>query len=218
MDPYILSVIELSSEIHASPNLSILNALYLRQSRYGHPQIYYDFGIAFFLRNDRQKAREAFIKGAAFGLSYPCRVYDGVLIDAVGQCFAHLLTQYEPRSMESAGQGFTLAYLYLSRCIELVPGQAHDSYKTRAMLLNSQRLGMLVDPLIFRYLGLGILKEPLIIADYYNSATAPGSPHKDLINAAGRLHAYLEDMSIGGRDADEYSLAAMVDIPGMLTT
>jgi hypothetical protein len=90
-----------------------------------------------------------------------------------------------------------------------VPGQAHDSYKTRAMLLNTQQLAGLIEPLIIKYAGLGILREPFVIADYYHAATSPGSPHRNLLAKAESLHTYLDDISIGGQDADTYSLLAL---------
>ena len=69
--------------------------------------------------------------------------------------------------------------------------------------------------LVSEYLGLSSMKEPLVICDYYYAGQGFDDNPKEKYNCQARaikIHQGLEDLSIGGRDADEYSLAQMAEI------
>lgn len=64
----------------------------------------------------------------------PCALYGNVLIDSVGQCLSLLMTKFPIADKANAIKVTALGYIYLSRCIALHPGKAHDSYRTRCLL------------------------------------------------------------------------------------
>ena len=201
--PEILALMEL---IHNCSDLDTLIHLFNQKGNYDNPQISYDFGVAFLIKGDKVNAKKALIKGASFGLKYPCSFYDTPFIDAVGQCFMLLLTQYPLNNSEKVINASSLSYIYLSRCIEQSGREAHDSLRSRALLFNDHENPMVCQSIIMDNIGMGILVEPFIISDFYFASQASGSPHQNALQSARRIHQNLDDITIGGKDADEYSL------------
>lgn len=207
----IFEIMALSEIIHKSQDLSVLNHIYSQKGDYNHPQIQYDFGVAYLVRGDRVNAKNALIKGAIYGLKYPCSLYSHVLVDSIGQCLSILMTQFPSKNDEVTLKKTALAYVYLSRCIELAPRQAQDSYRTRALLFKDHENPNIVQRFILNTLGLGVLVEPFIISDFYFASQAKGSPHQDALQSAMRIHQRLDDIAIGGRDADDYTLEELAE-------
>ena len=199
-------ILALMDLIHNCSDLATLTHIFNQKGNYDNPQISYDFGVAFLIKGDKVNAKKALIKGASFGLKYPCLFYDTPFIDAVGQCLMLLLTQYPLNNSEKVISASSLSYIYLSRCIEQTGREAHDSLRSRALLFKDHENPMVCQSIIMDNIGLGILVEPFIISDFYFASQASGSPHQDLLQSARRIHQNLDDITIGGKDADDYSL------------
>lgn len=194
-------------------DLNSLIRLYERHGNYNHPQVCYDFGRMLSIKGEKTLAKEALIRGAIYGLQYPCLVYDSPLIDSIGQCLSDLVTEYPIFNVKIAIKATSLAYIYLSRCIELCPREAHDSYRTRALLFQNHKMNMLPHSIISEYMGLSVLIDPFIICDHYFSSQASNSPFKlSGIDSAKKAHNWLEDISVNGRDADDYSLSEIAEL------
>ncbi|HKO79386.1 MAG TPA: hypothetical protein VJU78_03285 [Chitinophagaceae bacterium] len=197
-------------------NSTDLESLLKLQSKYGHlnhPQIAYDFGRALSIKGDKSKAKELLLEGASYGLRHPCILYDSPLIDSIGQCMFDLVTEYPIRDISIARNVTTLSYIYLSRCITLYHREAHDSYRSRAMLFKFHKYPMLPNSIIAEFMGLSVLIDPFIISDFYYAAHATNSPFRQSgIKQAIEAHAWLEDISVGGRSANKYSLLEMVEL------
>jgi hypothetical protein len=189
-------------------NYNELQKLYSKISNYNHPQINYGFGFGFLNFKDMINAKTTLINGVKYGLKYPCPLYDTLYIDAVAQCIYLLLADFSIDN-NIAIKLTSLAYVYLSNCIENYSEDCFDSYKTRAMLLNEN--DMITNSIIMDNVGLGKLKEPYIISDFYFASQISGSPHHSALNSARKIHQWLEDISVGGKDADEYTLQEMAD-------
>ena len=208
----LMEIMQISQMIHSSNNLQSLENAYSRYGSYSHPHTCYDFGVDFLIKGNNRLAKESLLKGAHFGIQYPCQLYNHPLIDSVGQCLAHLMTNFSTGDNHQALKVTELAYLYLSRCIELHPRESHDSYRTRAILFSGHENQMIVQSLIMNNAGLGTLKEPFMISDYYFASQASGSPHRNAYESARQIHYHLDDISVGGKDADEYSLEEMAEL------
>jgi hypothetical protein len=207
----VLEIMSLAVEIGNSQDLATLRYLYSQKGNYNHPQICCCFGVAFSIKGDRETAKKAFIKGASYGVQYPCSLYPNALVDSVGQCLTFLMMQFPITNHENAVKATALSYIYLSRCIELHPNQSFDSYNARASLLVFHATPSVAQRLILDSLGISFLSEPFIISDFFFAATLPGSPHVQVLQNAKKIHSNLDDMTIGGKDADEYSLNEMAE-------
>lgn len=208
----IKELLEISVQIRDCENFDSLVLLYRKYENYNHPLIYGNFGISFLINDESQLAKGALIKGAIFGLTFPSSLYNSSLIDCVGQCLSLLLTQYPVENLELATKVTALAYIYHSRSIELLPREAFDSYKTRALLFMHTENNIINRSLIGNNLGVGALIEPLIISDLFFASQAEQSPHGSLIEDALYFHQGLDDISIAGKDADEYSLIEISEL------
>ena len=204
-------VIALSDLIDKCQDINTLNHLYSKIGKYNHPQICNDFGVKFFNLNEEGIAKKELIKGAIYGIQYPCLIYSDAMINSVGQCFSILLTQFAIKDKLLAFNMTALGYIYLSRCIELVHKDAFDSFKTRALLFYDKENYNNINKLIFENFGHGTLIEPFLISDLYFASQATNSTHRDALSSAKIIHENLGDISVGGKDADDYSLLEMAE-------
>ena len=192
-----------------------VSILYDKYKHHNHPYIFYCVANKFLILKCYQEAKEPLLEASRFGNKYPSEFYDNMyLSDCVGQCLSNLAIYYSFKQSE-AEKITSLAYLFLSKCINLVennpnPNVAYDSLRTRARLLNDNNNDFAVQSLIFN-LGLAILREPFVISDFYYCSIANESPFNES-ESARRIHYSLEDISISGKDADEYTLEEMAII------
>ena len=204
-------ILALSEIIHGCSDLKTLTHVFSQKGDYANPQISYDFGVAFLIKGDKVNAKKALIKGASFGLKFPCAYYDTLFINAIGQCFMLLLTQYPLYYSGKVILASSLSYIYLSKCIEQNVREAHDSLRSRALLFKDHENPMVWQSIIMENIGMGVLVEPFIISDFYFASQASGSPHKNALQSARIIHQNLDDITIGGKDADDYSLLEMAE-------
>lgn len=208
----LMEIMQMSQMIYSAGSLQALQNIYSKLGNYSHPQICYDFGVSFLIKGNNRLAKEALLKGAHFGIQYPCQLYNHPLVDSIGQCLSHLMTNFNTGDNKHALKVTELAYVYLSRCIELHPRESHDSYRTRAILFSDHENQMIVRGLIMSNAGLSTMKEPYMISDYYFASQATGSPHHSAYESAKQIHYHLDDISVGGKDADEYSLEGLAEL------
>jgi hypothetical protein len=190
-----------------------LSLLYDKYKYHNHPYIFYCVANKFLILKCYQEAKDPLLEAVRFGNKYPSEFYDDMyLSDCVGQCLSNLVIYYSFEQSE-AEKITSLAYLFLSKCIDLVENSrnphnvAHDSLRTRARLLNDNENPFAVQSLMLN-LGLAILREPFVISDFYYCSIVNGAPLNELANAR-RIHYSLEDISIAGKDADDYTLEEM---------
>lgn len=201
------------SQLICKTDINTLKQIWSKRNDFNpHPLISNSFGTSFIRAGEKNLAKEAIIEGATFGLKYPCEFYDNVIIDSVGQNLALLVTQFPVVNEEYALKATSLAYIYLSRCIELRTRLAFDSYRTRAILFKDNKSKYAINSLLLENLGAGVLIEPFIISDFYYSSQAPNSPHSKDFEFAQIIHSRLDDISISGKDADEFSLRQLAEL------
>lgn len=207
----IQEIISLTQEIQSTRQIFSLKNLYYHHKDYDNPHIRYVLGVRFLILDDKNLAKDCLQRGALYGLKHPTSYYESPFIDSIGQCFAYLVTQF-PTNNHFADKATALAYLYLSKAISLNPGRAFDSYRTRAILFKDNENPTAIQNLIADNYDIMAMEEPFMLSDFYNSASLPGSPHAECINDAMRIHRNLGDMSIGGKDANLYSLTELARI------
>jgi hypothetical protein len=205
----LFQLIAIGEKIREARNIGELINTYRKYGNIDHPMLHYDFGRSFAILGDQAAAKDPILKGASHGLSYPCQYYETLHIDAIGQCLSDLVIRYPIKDDSVARKVSCLSYVYLSKCISRYRREAHDSYRTRALLFKDHE-----DPLIMQYvtmevMGMGIITDPFIISDFYFASKATDSPYSKYYAKAETLHEQLGDLSIAGKDADEYSLEEM---------
>jgi hypothetical protein len=209
----VYEIMALSEVIHeASQDPSMLKHIFNQKGNYNHPQICYDFGVAFLIQGDKAMAKKALLNGAIYGIQYPSSLYENAFSDSVGQCLSLLMIQFPIRNDELGIKITALGYIFLSRCIELFPRESHDSYRTRGLLFKDHETPMVVSGFVIDNVGMSTLVDPFIISDLYFASQATNSPHRDSLQSAKRIHNELGDISIGGKDASDYSLSALAEL------
>lgn len=187
--------------------------LFNKYKSYPHPEICYLLGVMFLNNNINDYSIKALIKGASFGLSHPSNFYNSLYSDCVGQCYFLLSTNFSIPNNEVSLKLVSLGYLFLSKCIELYPKEAFDSYRSRALLLSNE----LNSELIFRFVqsqstSFFVKLEPFIISDCFFSSNSLNSPHQNLMEYAKSYHYSLEDESISGKDANDYTTEELAQL------
>ena len=81
-------IIAIGELVRKCTNLQSLQSLYLKHENYNHPAVHYDFGRGLAIMGDKITAKKALLKGATYGLKYPCALYNTIHIDAVGECLS----------------------------------------------------------------------------------------------------------------------------------
>lgn len=194
-------------------NKLYLNRLYDLYVKKGlsHPFTSYGFGIAFMLLDDHDKAINEYIVCLEYGIKAHNSYYNSLFSQPIGSAFTNVLLNYETPGMFQMNI-MGLAYAFLSNNIKKNKGCCWDAHYDRGRLF-ARRISD-ANSLIENYTGaIGAIPIPNIIADYYDAgSTAPNNIYKSQIDVAQRLHKSLEDITIGGRDADTYSLIEMVQL------
>jgi hypothetical protein len=208
-----IELIEFYNSVNKCTDVYSLNNFYDKVKYLNHPRVFHVIGVKYFNFGDKTKAKELLIKGAKFGIKYPSEYFNKPDIDSIGQCLALLSTQFYLSDQDIFYKANCLAYIYLSRAIQLNENLAYDSLRTRATLLKDNKNPNSIFLMIYDNLQQSTLKEPFIISDFYLASLIERNPNRnnDLKSAIG-LHKYLEDISIAGKDADEYTLNDLSEI------
>ena len=209
-------------KIHSCSTIDELLLLRKELSDSKAPVIFLNLGIAFLHKEDKENAKESFLSGIKLGSSFPNEFFDDIEIDSIGQCFAMLLIHYVIEKINydnfinNAIKITALAYIYLSRCIELIPKKAYDSYRTRALLFKDHNYYVIVNKLFSQNFEYPILLEPFILSDFYMCSSLEGTEHNDDIKYAKEALDDLYDLSdvvgkINDKNLEEFSLQEMVN-------
>jgi hypothetical protein len=186
-----LEVVSIVNRIQTCTNLTALMLPYQDFKDSGHPSIYHALGVRFLILKDKEKAKEMFIKGSLFGTEFPSIYYDSLFIDSIGQCLTYLMTHYNINNCRKVVSITALAYVYLSRCIELYPLQAYDSYRTRAILLKDHERKRDIENLFEDIFKLNVNYEALYISDFYLASTINNDPED--LNIAIKNYQFVVD-------------------------
>ncbi len=165
-------------------------------------------------RGEMEIAKSFFLHGSAFGLTSKMSCYNSPRdLVCIGDCLTMLITKYtlNDNARDIITKATALAYIYLSRVIEKKPNFTQYAYVYRANLFQNHKNQEVVRDLISNF-SLTSFVEPFIISDYYMAASDKKSVFVDLLSEAKYLHEYLEDITVAGKDADEYSLEDMAKI------
>jgi hypothetical protein len=207
-------ILEFYNSANKCTDLNSLNEFYNKIGHLNHPSVFHKLGVKYLIFGDKLNAKKLLVKGAKFGLNYPVEYFDKSDIDSIGQCFTLLVTQFyllnddkDTINPTSFYKSTCLAYIYLSRAIELNENLAYDSLRSRAILFKDNNGMNVVINVLFDILNRDVLKEPFIVSDFYFAATIENNPNKiNDMKSAKNMHNWLEDISIAGKDADEYQL------------
>jgi hypothetical protein len=213
-------ILEFYNSANKCISLDSLNKYYNSIKHIDHPIVHHKIGVKYLIFGDELKAKELLIKGARFGLKYPSEYYNKSVIDSIGQCLALIVTQFYLLTTDEIyanRDGFynatCLAYIYLSRAIELNENTAYDSFRTRAILFKDNNgfntISLVLDDILQR----NVIKETFVVSDFYFAASIERNPNKNNdMRSAINVHEWFEDISISGRDADEYELSELAEI------
>lgn len=183
--------------------------------KFNHPHLFYALGEKLLILNHNDQAKVELLKSAYYGLKHPSNLFNHLYINSIGSSMCYLVCYYkcnkDDLSHKIAYKLMKLAYLYLSRCIELYPDMAHDSYYNRGMLFQKISYHNYNTLCLETFKG-SVLKEIFLVSDFYNSARIDGSRIDGDFSLAENAHANLGSVTIQGRDADNYRLEDLVNI------
>ena len=211
----IAEVLEINNLIIQCDDIE-LEYFYKEFSSYSHPQIACILGYRFSNIGNNKRAKECFVKGASYGLKYPCALYDSFLLDSIAQSMKFILTDLninvwgDPNKIRNL---ISLCYVFLSKSIELMPRRAFDSYWSRADLFDNKKTRGLSHSVVMNNYGVGTLLEPFIVSDFYYCSQAVNSPHKEpaYLNAKA-IHKSIDGIAVSGKSANEYTLQELAEL------
>ncbi len=187
------------------------------------PNDYAHLGVSMLMDKEARSVPEIsksfFLMGAAHGLVQKTFYDDTNEAVYIGRCLAMLLTQYplNKDNHDTILKATALAYLYLSYSLEMDSRTAPDVYMLRAVLLKDHRSPQIFNEIlngIGPFSLLGWRMDLLLISDcslaYKFNKSNPA--FQEMLLMAENLHEDLEDMSIEGKDADDYNLEELVKI------
>lgn len=204
----ISEIFELSKLIENCESLEDLKLLYSQIGDYNHPQISYDFGLSFYIKKDLEYSIKSLLKGASFGLKYPCEIYDDSLVDSIGQCLALLVSNFKINISLNLDKVACLAYLYLSQCIKIYENDAHDSYRRRAFLFTGNQSRSIMQIILNTNLKNQIPLPVFPLSDFYYCSSIVNSPHDFLIENAKHIYERLINLNIifDNKEVSQFSL------------
>lgn len=180
---------------------------------FNHPDIFYAFGNRFLTFNDKENAKYAFKKAGTFGINYPCLFYNSGHIDSIGQSLANLTIRFSSIENDKAFKLVALSYIFLSRCIELMPNAAFDSYYKRALLLVSMNNDYSIDNLIIPKVPEPGIQILLCLSDFFQTSFTRGNPHSNVINEGEKLLLILKKNNFfyQGKNINTFSIKEITD-------
>jgi len=151
-----------------------LKSIYEKFKEFKNPHVEFRTGETFLaIFKNKCEALPYLISGASYGLDPKNIYYSNHLSNSIGQCFWYLLNNYVYGFVLSYEYNICcLAYIYLSKCINLIGIQANDSLRSRALLINSRLKKYRVKEFLneYYYKGNDLCTEILSISDYFYSA------------------------------------------------
>jgi len=206
---YINKINENSNSIPAllgiNQELSQIGTLYV------HAYVMYYMGFVLWQNGLQTEARSNFFNVINTEIELDYHNYGTVYSDSIGISISFLMDKYKEKFKQNTADLFQMGYSYLSKHIEIGGIEMCDSFKYRAYLSDNysnnashfalQRLNRTT-----------FVPTPLTISDYFYSCKGYLTNNlkdqaKVSMDRAKYLHSFLEDITINGKDADEYSLA-----------
>lgn len=206
--PGLAEILSYSEKIQKCSNLSTLRNLFNENRTFNHPMFFFDFGIAFLQRDDKENAKKALIQGALYGVSYPCDYYNTPFIDSVGQCISTLLTSFPINDKIKLIKLSALAFIYLSKCIELNPNLSYDSYKSRGYMMLSLNVDYAIDHFFIPNMPLPGIQILSSMSDLFYAATIDESPHKNWLIKSLEMFELLKNYNVSyqGQNVNTYTI------------
>jgi hypothetical protein len=178
-----------------------------------NPYVYQAAGQWCIQHNYYEEALPYFKKAILYGCEFPNKIWNTQMADAVGSSIAMVLTlyrtDYDERTLTNL---FIMGYCYLTNCINLLGVQAYESLSNRASLLIDTSNAMhSADMPMFN------IPHVYAISDIYKSSIGLvgvgfESEARDKLSYVADLHEWLEDITVAGRSADEYTIQELVEI------
>ena len=158
-----------------------------------------------------------YLKAISFGLEYPNKFWNTQLSDSIGSSVTHVIDKYkfDESIFELKKNLCILGYAYLSNCINIMGMNAVDSYFNRGLLISKKDKAIV--EITHQYLNVAVLNQVMAISDFYNSSMGYKQlghieEAKNAFQNAIINHEWLEDISVNGKDADEYNIEEIAEI------
>lgn len=127
----------------------------------------------------------------------------------------YLVDKYKKIDINSIFNLYQFGYLYLSNHLINFNYMGYNSLELRGRLIEKYSESAVA--LSGTYYSIASIPNILAISDYYYASLlyrhiGDNSRASTLLSNAQKMHNWLEDISVGGRDADEYSLPELAEI------
>lgn len=204
----------LANDIHKSHNIQDLLLLEEKYKDLNTPYKAYIFGVSYLIKGDKSKALYWFLDAVKnIIIKKPENEYLNSIYhnDAIGSSLFYIAVHFNEIIFKKDFKYNLVvnAYFYLSYSIKNIGINAYESYLNRAKLIEKyQNDRILFSP---RFLDNHNYPEVFILSDYYFSSKGYEKyGYSELadenLRKSNQIHCILDDMVIGGKDADEYSL------------
>jgi len=178
-----------------------------------NPYLYQAAGQWCLLKNYYETALPYFKKAILYGCNFPNKIWNTQMADSVGSSISWILTSYKTNYVEKPITNlFIMGYCYLTNCINLLGDSAFESLSNRASLMID--VSGTIKP---ENIPMFHLPQVYAISDIYKSALGLNkhgftTEAQEKFAYAVNLHEWLEDISVAGKDADDYTINEIVEI------
>ncbi|QQR86536.1 MAG: hypothetical protein IPJ76_18450 [Flavobacteriales bacterium] len=205
-----------NQEFFSAGSLEALGEVRGRYTAVAHPYVHFSLGSRYLYLGKLDNAFYHLLQASSIGVRNKRAYWDTLFADSVGssiaQLFSRELIARIPRDLNTFHL-FISGYMFLSSSIGLYGNKAYESLANRARMIMSCQHG--AD--ITAFLTYGGLREVLAISDHYRSSL--GYAEQGMMDFAvnqkenaGTIHQWLEDISVSGRDANDYQTEELVAI------
>ncbi len=209
----IIEMVKFSSSLNQCKSYSSLIELLAQYRKYNHPFFFQAAGQWCLVYNKDEQALPLFTEAVIMGLNFPNVFWNTISADSIGSSVAQLFVQYESKCFKKEKIVlFKLGYCYLTSCIELPNYNAYESLLRRAEMFVGSH-----DCIVNEILPMGILSQVFALSDFLRAAN--GHIKAGLVEQAQhsilqarKLHSWLDDITVNGKDADEYSIEEIAEI------
>lgn len=207
---------QFNQEFFSAASLEALGAVRGKYIAVAHPYVHYSLGSQYLYLGKMDNAFYHLLQASSIGVRNKRAYWDTIFADSIGSSIAQLFSRELIARIPGDLDTFHLfisGYMFLSSSIGLYGNKAYESLANRARMIMSCQHG--AD--ITAFLTYGGLREVLAISDHYRSSL--GYEEQGMMDFAVNerenaktIHQWLEDISVNGRDADDYQTEELVAI------
>lgn len=200
-------------QLYSCNSYAVLVNIVEENESLNNPYLYQAAAQWCLLKNLYKEALPYFKKAILYGCEFPNKIWNTQMADSVGSSISWILTSYQTDFTEKPITNlFIMGYCYLTNCINLLGDSAFESLSNRASLMMDISRAIIPESIPMFH-----LPQVYAISDIYKSSLGLNqhgytNEAQEKLTYAISIHEWLEDISVAGKDADEYTIQEIVEI------